>query len=185
MESQFVSAYPNTLLGSIHYDFPEGIHAIGRLDKDSEGLLLLTTNKKITKLLFQGTVPHKRTYLVQVKNELNEEGLHRLRTGVSIRIRGGSYYTTPPCEVHIVQKPAALFPSPYPENNFGNTTWLTITLTEGKFHQVRKMTFAVGHRVMRLIRVSIEQLHLGDLGPGEILELPEDVFFSKLNLYAG
>jgi 23S rRNA pseudouridine2457 synthase len=184
MESQFVSSYPNDLLGSLNFNFPKGIHAIGRLDKDSEGLLLLTTNKKITRLLFQGPVPHKRTYLVQVKNTLSEEGLFRLRTGVSIRIRGGSYYTTPPCKVDIVEKPTTLFPSTFPAYNYGSSTWLTISLTEGKFHQVRKMTFAVGHRVLRLIRISIEELHLGDLAPGEILEVTEAFFFSKLNLYA-
>jgi len=182
MESQFVSSYPNELLGNLRFDFPEGIHAIGRLDKNSEGLLLLTTNKKITRLLFQSLVPHRRTYLVQVKNKLSDEGLYRLRTGVSIRIRGGSYYTTPPCEVDIVEKPHSLFPSPFPDNNYVATTWLKISLTEGKFHQVRKMTFAVGHRVMRLIRVSIEELGLEDLQPGKILEVTEDFFFSKLNL---
>ena len=67
MVSQFVSSHDVRLLTDLNFNFPEGTHAIGRLDQNSEGLLLLTTNKKITKLLFQGTVSHKRTYLVQVK----------------------------------------------------------------------------------------------------------------------
>ena len=71
MVSQFVSSHDVRLLGDLNFDFPEGTHAIGRLDQNSEGLLLLTTNKKITKLLFQGPIPHKRTYLVQVKNTQN------------------------------------------------------------------------------------------------------------------
>jgi 23S rRNA pseudouridine2457 synthase len=73
MVSQFVSSHDVRLLGSIDFNFPEGTHAIGRLDKNSEGLLLLTTNSKVTKLLFQGKVPHKRTYLVQVINKISEE----------------------------------------------------------------------------------------------------------------
>ena len=67
MVSQFISSHEVRLLGDLGFDFPEGTHAIGRLDQHSEGLLLLTTNKKITKQLFQGEKPHTRTYLVQVK----------------------------------------------------------------------------------------------------------------------
>ncbi len=102
MVSQFVSPDNVGLLGDIDFDFPEGTHAIGRLDNHSEGLLLLTTNKRVTRLLFEGKVPHKRTYLVQVKDVVNADSLHKLRTGVTICIAGGINYTTPPCEVHIV-----------------------------------------------------------------------------------
>jgi len=182
MESQFVSPYPGPLLGDIAFDFPEGIHAIGRLDKHSEGLLLLTTNKKITALLFQSKVPHKRTYLVQLKHKMEAETLHRLRTGVTIRIKGGIYYTTPPCEVQIVEPPKDIFPSPRNFPPYQASTWLLITLTEGRFHQVRKMVAAVRHRCMRLIRVSIEDLSLGELQPGEVKEIEEEAFFTQLKL---
>src|SRR6476660_1892827 len=90
MESQFISHHEAMLLGDLEYEFPEGIHAIGRLDKQSEGLLLLTTNKKITKLLFNSGVRHNRTYLVKVKYEVTPENLNRLRTGLTIRIKGGA-----------------------------------------------------------------------------------------------
>lgn len=182
MESQFIANYPGNLLGDLDYAFPEGIHAIGRLDKHSEGLLLLTTNKKITGLLFQSGVLHKRTYLVQVKYTVTPEALERLRTGVSIRIKGGEHYTTPPCDVHIVEPPHDLFPSPYLIHANVESSWLQITLTEGKFHQVRKMVLAVRHRCMRLIRTSIEDLELGTLQPGEIQELEEADFFRLLQL---
>src|SRR4051812_4362465 len=89
MVSQFVSTHKVNLLGDIDFDFPEHTHAIGRLDNHSEGLLLLTTNKKVTKLLFQGEVPHERTYLVKVKNVVSDETLRKLNNGVSIRIEGG------------------------------------------------------------------------------------------------
>jgi len=182
MVSQFVSPDDVGLLKDVKYDFPKGIHAIGRLDNHSEGLLILTTNKRVTKLLFESKKPHKRTYLVQVRDIVTPEKLHQLRNGVTIRIRGGGYYTTPPCEISIVEKPANLYKR---ENEFKEGlphTWLLITLTEGKFHQVRKMVDAVRHRCKRLIRVSIENLQLNDLQPGEIREIEEKEFFEKLNI---
>ncbi len=180
MESQFISPYPGPLLGDLDFDFPEGTHAIGRLDKYSEGLLLLTTNKKITALLFQSTEPHKRTYLVQVKHIVSQESLERLKNGVDIRITGENFYTTPPCEASIATAPA--FPSPRDFPAYVENTWLKITLTEGKFRQVRKMVAAIRHRTMRLIRISIEDLYLDDLQPGKIRELEEATFFELLKL---
>lgn len=184
MESQFVSPYPGPLLGDLNFNFPEGTHAIGRLDKPSEGLLLLTTNKKITALLFESKIPHKRTYLVQVKHKMNAESLHLLRTGVTIRLRGGGgvEYTTPPCEVQIIDEPKDIFPSPRDFPDYLVSTWILMTLTEGKYRQVRKMVAAVRHRCMRLIRLSIEDLSLEDLLPGEVKEVSEDIFFDLLKL---
>ena len=183
MLSQFVSERVDRLLGDITFDFPEGIHAIGRLDKESEGLLLLTNNKKITSLLFQSKVAHKRTYLVQARHEMNRESLEQLRNGVFIRIRGGgAMYKTPPCEVNIINPPAELFPLPFPKTEYYATTWLEITLEEGRYRQIRKMMTAVRHRTERLIRTSIEDLHLGDLQPGCIRELDEATFFRQLKL---
>jgi 23S rRNA pseudouridine2457 synthase len=182
MVSQFVSTHDVGLLGDLKYDFPEGTHAIGRLDNNSEGLLILTTNKKVTKLLFSSVVAHKRTYLVQVKKEVSPESLKKLQTGVSIFVKGAVDYITTPCDVKIVGKPADLFELPQEKIIYGQHTWLLITLTEGKFHQVRKMVDAVGHRCTRLIRVSIEDLLLGDLQPGCVKELEEEDFFKKLKI---
>ncbi|HEX8315209.1 MAG TPA: pseudouridine synthase, partial [Flavisolibacter sp.] len=161
----------------------EGTHAIGRLDKHSEGLLLLTTNKKITKLLFQSSIPHQRTYLVQVKGKVSEESLQQLRQSVSIRISNDTLYSTPPCEADLA--PAPHFPSPRLISPYIESTWLRITITEGKFRQVRKMVAAIRHRCMRLIRVSIEGLELGDLQPGEVKEIDEATFFYQLKLENG
>ena len=86
MVSQFVSSHAVNLLGQLDFNFPEGTHAVGRLDNHSEGLLILTTNKQITRLLFLSKIPHKRTYLVQVNNELKNENLTLLQTGISIRV---------------------------------------------------------------------------------------------------
>lgn len=182
MVSQFISPDKVGLLKDIPFNFPEGIHAIGRLDNYSEGLLILTTNKKVTKLLFESKTPHKRTYLVQVRDIVTPEKLLQLQNGVSIRIKGGYYYTTPPCQVSIVEKPIDLYKR---ENEFKEglpNTWLLITLTEGKFHQVRKMVGAVRHRCKRLIRISIEDLALNNLQPGEVKEMEESDFFKQLKI---
>jgi 23S rRNA pseudouridine2457 synthase len=182
MVSQFVSPDKVGLLKDVPFAFPEGIHAVGRLDNDSEGLLILTTNKKVTKLLFESKIPHKRTYLVQVRNIVTPEKLLLLQTGVSIRIKGGEYYTTGVCDVQLVEKPANLFSRADEFKEGLPSSWLLITLTEGKYHQVRKMTAAVKHRCKRLIRLSIEDLTLGDLQPGAVKELEEKDFFDKLKI---
>ncbi len=182
MVSQFVSPDEVGLLTDLGYAFPEGIHAIGRLDNHTEGLLILTTNKKVTRLLFQSAVPHRRVYLVQVKDVVSPEKLQLLQTGIPIRIKGGGYYTTTACDVQIVDKPVNLFKR---ENEFLEWlphTWLRIILTEGKFHQVRKMVAAAGHRCKRLIRISIEDLNLGELQPGQVKEIPETEFFKLLKI---
>lgn len=182
MVSQFVSTHDVRLLGDLDFEFPEGTHAVGRLDNDSEGLLILTTNKKVTRLLFESKIPHKRTYLVQVAHVVNEERLQQLQTGVSIRINGGEYYTTTPCDVIIVNKPPNLYERAGEFREDLPHTWLLITLTEGKFHQVRKMVAAVRHRCKRLIRVAIEDLRLGDLPPGAVREIEEETFFKLLKI---
>lgn len=184
MVSQFISTHRVGLLGDLDFIFPEGTHAIGRLDNHSEGLLLLTTNKKITRLLFLSDIPHKRTYLVQINNKISDENLERLRTGVSFKIKTGITYTTSPCEVTIVEKPEELCIMAERLTAYLPYTWLLITITEGKYHQVRKMIGAIRHKCKRLIRVSIEDLSLGSLEPGKIKEIAESEFFTKLNLIA-
>lgn len=182
MVSQFISPDKVKLLGDLDFDFPEGTHAIGRLDNFSEGLLILTTNKKVTKLLFQGEVPHKRTYVVQVLHQVQEESIQKLRDGIPIRIQGNIDWVTSPCQAEIISKPPSIFPADNELLDFIPNTWLSITLTEGKFHQVRKMVKALRHKCRRLIRVSIEDLQLEDLQPGQTKEIEEEVFFKLLKI---
>jgi 23S rRNA pseudouridine2457 synthase len=182
MVSQFISKDNVRLLGEIDFDFPEGTHAIGRLDKDSEGLLLLTTDKTVTRLLFQGKEPHKRTYLVQVKNVMTEETANRLANGIDISApQGGSYLTTP-CSVELIEKPSFLQEPAIALHEKVKNSWVSITLTEGRFHQVRKMVAAVQHKCVRLIRFSIEGLTIIDLKPGQVKELSKDFFYQQLKL---
>lgn len=180
--SQFISSHNVGLLGDIDFHFPAGTHAVGRLDNNSEGLLILTTNKKVTKLLFQGAALHERTYLVQVKNTVSNESLQKLKTGVTFRIKGGGNYHSIPCMADIVKRPSNLAKTENEIPGHLPHTWLQITLTEGKFHQVRKMAAAIHHPCRRLIRVSIENLQLDDLQPGCVKEYEEEDFFSKLNI---
>ena len=182
MVSQFASSHAVRLLGDLGFDFPIGTHAIGRLDQNSEGLLLLTTNKKITKLLFQGAVPHTRTYLVQVKNVVRPETILKLSNGIPISAPNGSQFITTPCKVTLVNKPDRLFEFGKPLHENVQTSWLQITLTEGKFHQVRKMVAAVNHKCIRLIRTEIEDIRIGNMQPGEVVEMNEHDFFSSLHL---
>lgn len=181
MVSQFVSPDDVRLLGALDFRFPEGTHAIGRLDSHSEGLLLLTTNKKVTRLLFEGTQPHQRTYLVQVKNVMLPETLEQLRQGVLIEIEGGQQYLARPEKADFAARPEGLSEL-QPHYHMVPHTWISITLTEGKYHQVRKMVAAVKHPCKRLIRISIEDLELGDLAPGKVLEMEEATFFRLLRI---
>lgn len=182
MVSQFVSSDKVRLLGAIDFNFPEGTHAIGRLDKDSEGLLLLTTDKKVTKLLFQGKMPHKRTYLVQVKNVMTTSTAVQLSSGIAISAPMGGEYMTTPCEVELVDKPDYIQDAEIPLYEKVKNSWVKITLTEGKFHQVRKMVAAVQHKCVRLIRLSIEDIDISDLLPGQVKEVTEEFFYQQLKL---
>lgn len=182
MVSQFVSTHQVQLLSNIDFNFPEGTHAIGRLDQMSEGLLLLTTNKKVTKLLFQGVRPHIRTYLVQVKNKVSQATLKQLQNGVDISAPNGSSYTTAPSKVDIIEPPINLWENGIVLHENQQSDWLRIELTEGKYHQVRKMVATMHHRCIRLVRWSIEDLTVESILPGQVQEVDEAYFFKALNL---
>jgi 23S rRNA pseudouridine2457 synthase len=182
MVSQFISSHRVPLLGDLNFNFPEGTHAVGRLDRSSEGLLILTTNKKVTRLLFESQTPHKRIYLVQVKKVVSQETLQQLRTGVCIRVKGGGDYVTTPCEVELVENPGIFIQLNNQIREFQPSTWLLITLTEGKFRQVRKMVAAVNHQCKRLIRIAIEDVTLEDIPPGSVKEMEEKEFFEKAKI---
>lgn len=184
MVSQFVSPYKQNKLSDLNYIFPEGTNAVGRLDYESEGLLILTTDKTLTKRLFDPQKKHKRNYTVQVNKIMGEEGLQQLNTGVDILIKGQNRtYTTEACIVKIINKPNYL---PERENTLRENlpnTWLEFVLTEGKNRQIRKMCKAVKHKCKRLIRTKIENLELGNLKSGEVKELDEAQIIKLLNLY--
>lgn len=184
MVSQFISSHNVGLLGDLDFEFPDGTHAIGRLDSHSEGLLLCTTDKRITRLLFQGAVPHVRTYLVMVKGTVTPETCLQWQQGVTISAKDAGSYLTQPCKASVfnMENAGNYYPGMIKLPEYGVYSWVEISLTEGRYHQVRKMVWALGHKCIRLIRISIEDLSLGALAPGAVLELDESTFFEKLKL---
>ena len=182
MVSQFLSTHDVRLLGAIDFDFPEGTHAIGRLDKASEGLLLLTTDKKITRLLFLGEKPHQRVYHVQVKHIVSQETIKKLSNGVYISAPMGEKYLSTPCEVRQIDPPDYIDYPPRVLYENQHSTWLEIVLADGKYHQVRKMVASVKHRCLRLVRKSIEDIDIVGMKAGEVREVEKDWFYEKLKL---
>jgi len=161
------------LLGDL-YDFPEGTMPVGRLDEDSEGLLLLTTNGKLSDQIRSKTV--EKEYYVQVVGEITSEAIERLREGVEISIYGKKYTTLPSKAAALDPAPDVAPPKRKRSDRHGPTSWLTVTITEGKFRQVRKMTAAVGFPTLRLIRVRIAHITLGEMPTGSV-EVVDDFGF--------
>jgi 23S rRNA pseudouridine2457 synthase len=182
MVSQFISSHNVPLLGGLPFSFPEGTHAIGRLDKDSEGLLLLTTDKAVTRLIFSGKKPHKRVYLVMLQNEMSEATFKHLLEGVKIKIKNGKEYLARPEKLFRVRMPVSLYPWATDPREIYPHTWLLITLTEGKYRQVRKMALAVRHRCLRLIRLRLENISIEGIAPGEVKELDQESFYRLAGL---
>jgi 23S rRNA pseudouridine2457 synthase len=168
--SQFVCELKKKkLLGDLH-DFPEGTMAIGRLDEESEGLLLLTTDGKMSELVRSKKI--EKEYYAQVDGLITDEAIATMQQGVEIGIRDVKYQTSP-CTAFRLEKAPEFAPRTRKirDDRHGPTSWVSITLTEGKNRQVRKMTAAVGFPTLRLFRVRIGSLHLHDLPPGAVREL--------------
>ena len=144
--------------------FPSDVYPVGRLDADSEGLLLLTNDNELKHRLLDPGYGHKRTYLAQVEQIPGREAVDKLRSGVVIEGR-----KTRDTEVRLLQKDPGLpaRETPIRFRKSVPTAWLEITLTEGRNRQVRKMTASVGHPTLRLVRTKFGPLTLGNLGPGE------------------
>ncbi len=146
------------------FGFPPGVYAAGRLDHDSEGALLLTDDGKLIKKLLDPQFEHPRTYLAQVDGQITVEALRQLSKGVVIK-----GYRTKPCRAEMAVPPENLWERVPPIRYRAAipTSWVKLTLIEGKNRQVRHMTAAVGFPTLRLIRVGIGDIPLGDLKPGE------------------
>lgn len=168
--SQFVCELKKKkLLGDLH-DFPAGTMAIGRLDEESEGLLLLTTDGKMSELVRSKKV--EKEYYAQVDGIITDEAIAQLQQGVEIGIRDVKYQTTP-CTAFKLETAPEFAPRTRKirDDRHGPTSWVSITLTEGKNRQVRKMTAAVGFPTLRLLRVRVGAIFLHDLPPGDVIEL--------------
>jgi len=147
-----------------------GVYPAGRLDRDSEGLLLLTSDGALQHRLTDPKFAHPRTYWVQVEGSAKETDLHPLRKGIRIQD-----YTTRPAQARILPADPEL-PARTPPIRYRAaipTSWIEITLTEGRNRQVRRMTAAIGFPTLRLVRVAIGPLKLEGLKPGEWREVQD------------
>jgi len=167
---QFVCELKKKKLLHELYTFPEGTMAIGRLDEDSEGLLLLTTDGRVSELIRNRKT--EKEYFAQVDGDITDEAIAKLQEGVEIGIRNVKYKTLP-CKVKILASDPGFAPRTkrIRDDRHGPTCWISITLTEGKLRQVRKMTAAVGFPTLRLVRVRVGDVHLGNLRPGVVNEV--------------
>lgn len=160
------------------FNFPPHVYPVGRLDFDSEGLLLLSDDGRLTTALFEGDTAHERTYLTQVENVPSRGALDDLAHGVVLSGGAGAGKKTKPCRVRLLEHEPDLPERSKPVRFRKSipTAWLEMQLTQGLNRQVRRMTAAVGHPTLRIYRVAIGDLHLGDLDidPGQWRELSED-----------
>ena len=151
------------------------VYPAGRLDRDSEGLLILTDDGKLQARICEPTQKFPKTYLVQVENQASEKQMIHLQKGVELKDG-----LTRPAEVLLTREPLWLWPRTPPVRMRANipTSWLQIIISEGRNRQIRRMTAAVGLPTLRLIRVAIGHWKLGDLTPGqyreEVIHLPQN-----------
>jgi 23S rRNA pseudouridine2457 synthase len=152
------------------FNFPIGTMAIGRLDEDSEGLLLLTTDGTLSERVRSSH--YEKEYFVQVDGKITDEALNLLRNGVLIGVKGVKYLTKPCCVEFLPQLPHWIGEGrKIRDERHGPTSWIKIILTEGKFRQVRKMTASVGFATLRLVRIRIGNITLKEMKVGEVKEI--------------
>lgn len=179
--SQFTDEGNKKGLNSI-LSLPKDCYPVGRLDADSEGLLLITNDRSVNNRLLNPKSQHKREYLVQVDGDITDEAIKQLRSGVDIKV-DGKMYSTLPADVEKIEEPE--LPPRNPPVRFRKsipTSWIKLSLIEGKNRQVRHMTAAVGFPTLRLVRSRIGKLHLGAMLPGDVIEMDRSEFLRKIGL---
>lgn len=167
--SQFSSQESKPTLKDF-FTLPTDVYPVGRLDFDSEGLLILTDDPRLNHRLLDPAFAHEREYWVQVEGVVTPDALRKLENGVTITIDGRPYATRPAKARSIAptvpdRKPPIRYRAHIP------TSWISLTLIEGKNRQVRKMTAQTGFPTLRLIRYRIEKITIEGLQPGEMREI--------------
>ena len=161
--SQFSKEGEHKTLADLGYNFPKDVYPVGRLDTDSEGLLVLTNDKALNNELLNPKHGHMRTYLVQLDGDITQEALDQLKDGIEIRVKKNTHF----CKAIEAKKTeqASYISERHPPIRYRAnipTSWIEIKLNEGKNRQVRKMMAKVGFPALRLIRTSIEDIKLID-----------------------
>lgn len=178
--SQFTSQLNKQTLADF-FTVPKDVYPVGRLDEDSEGLLILTNDAQFNHRLLDPSFAHEREYLVQVDGGITKQAVDSLQHGIEINI-DGKMYKTKNCTAELIGEELQV-PLRNPPIRFRKeipAPWIRLILTEGKNRQVRKMTAKVGFPTLRLIRSRIENLQLNNMQPGQIIELPKNTMYKKL-----
>jgi 23S rRNA pseudouridine2457 synthase len=168
--SQFSKEGDKQTLADFLKEIPKDVYPVGRLDYDSEGLLLLTNDKQLAHQLLEPKFEHKRTYWVQIEGTITDEAVAQLQNGVLININGKQHKTKRAIVERMNEPYVAERNPPIRFRKNIPVSWIAITLTEGKNRQVRRMTAAVGYPTLRLIRYSIGNVNIGELEPGKYID---------------
>ena len=178
--SQFSAVEKKKTLAD-YFEVPRDVYPVGRLDYDSEGLLLLTNDKQLNHRLLDPAYAHEREYWVQVDGAIHQEAIQQLQKGVPIH-HDGKLYTTKSCQVSLFTS-EPIVPDRFPPIRFRKeipAPWIQMILTEGKNRQVRKMTAQAGFPTLRLIRHRIESIRLENMQPGDMIELSKHSIYQNL-----
>jgi 23S rRNA pseudouridine2457 synthase len=166
-----------------YFDVPVNVYPVGRLDYDSEGLLILTDDTSLNNYLLNPLHNHEREYWAQVEGNITGEAVAQLEKGVRINVNGKIYHTKK-CFAEIILQPEEISERNPPIRYRKNIpeSWLKLILSEGKNRQVRKMTAKVGFPTLRLIRYRIEKITIGNLQPGEMKMLSHTELYNLLQI---
>ena len=178
--SQFSAVHDKKTLADF-FSVPKNVYPVGRLDEDSEGLLILTNDAKLNHRLLDPTFEHEREYWVQLDGEITDAAVMQIQQGLQLNIKGELHHT----KESIVQvfDEAPIVPERNPPIRYRAnvpTSWIKIILKEGKNRQVRKMTAQVGFPTLRLIRYRIKGVELKNMQPGDMFELSSKSIYKKL-----
>jgi 23S rRNA pseudouridine2457 synthase len=161
------------------YNFPTNVYPVGRLDSDSEGLLIITDDKNLNFKVLNPSKKLEKTYYVQVEGLIHEEAISKLQQGVEIKLKNG-LYKTKPCKVSLITPDIKERIPPIRERKNIPTSWIKISIYEGKNRQVRKMTSKVGFPTLRLIRTQIGRFNINELNQNTVQEYHQKDLFNKL-----
>ena len=180
VQSQFSPVEGKQVLSDF-FDVPPDVYPVGRLDYDSEGLLILTNDKQLNHRLLHPTFKHEREYWVQVDGAITDDAIAKLSKGVTITVDGKQHQTAPAKvnrfttdPIVAVRNPPIRFRKSIP------APWISMVLCEGKNRQVRKMTASVGYPTLRLIRYRIENLTIDGIQPGDLISLSKTTLYKQL-----
>lgn len=163
------------------FDVPKDVYPVGRLDYDSEGLLILTNDKQLNHRLLHPLFQHEREYWVQVDGAITSQAVCELEKGVIISVEGKKHLTLPASVSFFTNEP--LVPPRNPPIRFRKeipATWIRMVVKEGKNRQVRKMTASVGFPTLRLIRYRIENITIDGLQPGNLVKVSRKQIYEQL-----